>query len=90
MARLPKSHNRKPRRNLPRLGALDHAVPFEHHEEAMRRAFVQAEGAGYFRQAQRRGAGGEQVEYGKGAIERLQFINSARFAYHIVRWHAVC
>src|ERR1700688_886740 len=44
--------------------------------EAMRRALVQPKGVGYFRQPQRRVAGGEKIQDREGAIQRLQFVNS--------------
>ena len=57
-------------------GALDHAVTLEDHEEAMGGALVKLQSGGNLGQAEGGIALAEQVEYGKGPVEGLDFVGA--------------
>ena len=52
--------------------ALDHVVPLEHHQEAVRGALVKLQRGSHLRQAQRSLALAEQIENRESAIQELE------------------
>ena len=58
--------------------ALNHVVPLEDHQEAVRRALVQLQRRRYLRQSQRRFAFAKQIQNGESPVQSLNFVCTLR------------